>query len=167
MRNRGLQATNRVMGWVEYVRSETEEISITPDRSAENQSRVNHKCLIDISELPYLGHYSDIVDEDGTDGRGYQQLLADARLGKFSHIAIAYVHVFGQTDAEIREAFDTLIALGITIRIASYPILAPEEPDERLLIDMLLDFAQQIAADCSKRFHQRLKQQQQHRFSAN
>src|SRR5258708_1170105 len=141
MSNRDLQPTNRTLGGVEYVR-DAEEFIHAPERSPEHQSRLNHTRLIDDSELPYRGQYNDIFDENETEGQGFHRLLADAQLGKFSHIAIAYVHLFGETDAEIRQAFDTLIALGMTIRIATYPSLHPEEPDGRLIIDVLLSMAQ-------------------------
>ena len=133
--------------------------SLSNGFSAENQSRLNHARLIDGSGLPYLGRYVDTVDEDGSDGQGYQQSLTDARLGKFSHVAIAYVNEFGETDADIRAAFDTLLALGVGIRIATYPNLNAAEPDGRFLVDVLLDVAQFESANVAKRVHEGLIRQ--------
>jgi DNA invertase Pin-like site-specific DNA recombinase len=157
MSNRELQPTNRTLGWVEYVR-DGEEFICSPEHSTENQSRLNHAKLIDGSELSYRGQYSDIFDEHETADQGFQRLLADAQLGKFSHIAIAYVHIFGKTDAEIRQAFDSLIALGLTIRIATYPSLHPEEPDGRLIIDVLLSMAQYESARIARVMQEHMQQ---------
>ena len=135
-----------------------EEFLNAPERSPEHQSRLNHARLIDGSELPYRGQYRDSFDKGRSSSKGYQELLADARLGKFSHIAVAYVHIFGAAAAKIRRAFDTFIALGITIRIATYPQLHPEEPDGRLIIDLLLNMAQYESARISRVIHERMKE---------
>lgn len=66
MNRKKIQASNRVLGWVEYVRDDTLETMHAPERSAEHRIRRNHEQLIDVSGLPYLGRYVDIYGENGS-----------------------------------------------------------------------------------------------------
>src|SRR5215510_5130074 len=115
MRSRKTQMPMLIPGWVEYLRTSDEDAQ-APERSQTSQSRLNHERLIDGSGVPYIGRYADTFTGKSTGRKNYQQMLADARIGKFSHVAIAFVDRFGRNDVEGLRAFDELISLGITIR---------------------------------------------------
>jgi DNA invertase Pin-like site-specific DNA recombinase len=152
MNEQNVEST-KVLGWVEYVRDDASESLHAPERSAEHRIRLNHDRLIDGSGLPYLGRYVETY-EKRSDRTGYKQLVADAQVGKFSHLAIAHINEFGATDAKIQRGFDTLVSLGITIRIATYPSLDPADPDGRTLIDVLLLMVRYEAARTARRVHE-------------
>jgi hypothetical protein len=67
--------------------------------------------------------------------------LSDAREGKFSHVGIAFVDRFGRNDVEGIRAFDELTALGIKVRIATYPSLDSATPDGRMVVGLLFSVA--------------------------
>jgi DNA invertase Pin-like site-specific DNA recombinase len=140
MSRRKFQQPILTSGWVEYLRTSDEDVQ-APERSQASQSRLNHERLIDESGLPYLAKYADIFTGKATDRKDYQRLLADARLGKFSHVAIAFVDRFGRNDVEGLRAFDELMSLGITIRIATYPSLDPTKSDGRMIVGVLFNMA--------------------------
>jgi DNA invertase Pin-like site-specific DNA recombinase len=140
MSKRKGQTLQLTPGWVEYLRTSDEDVQ-APERSQASQSRLNHERLINESGLPCLDKYADIFTGKATDRKNYQRLLADARLGKFSHVAIAFVDRFGRNDIEGLRAFDELISLGITIRIATYPSLDPTKSDGRMIVGVLFNMA--------------------------
>src|SRR6266852_8170498 len=114
-------------GWVIYGRTSHEDAQ-APERSLASQRRLCMERLITGTGLEVLEKYSDIFTGKSTDRKDYQRLLADARDGKFSHVAIAFVDRFGRNDVEGIRAFDELQKLGITMRIATYPRLDPATP---------------------------------------
>ncbi|MHB8628404.1 MAG: recombinase family protein [Aggregatilineales bacterium] len=129
-----------VPGWVEYLRTSDED-SQAPERSQAYQHRLIIDHLIEPSGLPLLGTYADTMSGRKVSRIDYQRLLADARLGKFSHVAIAYVDRLGRNDVEGLRGYDELTAIGIQVRIATYPSLEPEKPDGRMIVGMLFTVA--------------------------
>lgn len=142
-----------VPGWAEYLRTSDEE-SQAPERSQGYQHRLNMQHLIEPSGLPLLATYADTMTGRKVNRINYQRLLADARLGKFSHVAVAFVDRFGRNDIEGLRAYDELIALGIQIRLATYPSLEPEKPDGRMIVAMLFNVAQFESARIAQRTRQ-------------
>jgi DNA invertase Pin-like site-specific DNA recombinase len=125
-----------------------------------SQSRLNHERLIKGSGLPFLGKYADTFTGRATERKNYQRLLADARMGKFSHVAIAFVDRFGRNDIEGLRAFDELVSLGITIRIATYPSLDPAKSDGRMIVGVLFNLSRfesdRIAERCREGMYTKL-----------
>jgi DNA invertase Pin-like site-specific DNA recombinase len=147
-------------GWVEYLRTSDDDAQ-APERSQAGQSRLNHERLINGSGLPFLGRYTDTFTGKVTHRKDYQRLLSDARTGKFSHVAIAFVDRFGRSDIEGLRAFDELIRLGITIRIATYPNLDPAKSDGRMIVGILFNMARfesdRIAERCREGMYTKLQ----------
>ncbi|MCI0709641.1 MAG: recombinase family protein [Chloroflexi bacterium] len=129
-----------VRGWALYLRTSDEEAQ-APERSQTSQRRVIMERLVDPSGVPVIVEYADTYSGRSTDRRNYNQLLEDARLGKFSHVGIAFVDRFGRNDVEGIRAFDELVKLGITARVATYPNLDPATPDGRMIVGMLFSMA--------------------------
>ncbi|MHB8624616.1 MAG: recombinase family protein [Aggregatilineales bacterium] len=142
-----------VPGWVEYLRTSDED-SQAPERSQAYQHRLINDHLIEPSGLPLLDTYPDTMSGKKVSRVNYQRLLSDARLGKFSHVAIAFVDRFGRNDVEGLRAYDELTALGIQVRIATYPSLEPEKPDGRMIVAMLFNVAQFESARTAQRTRQ-------------
>ncbi len=82
-------------GWVIYGRTSDEDAQ-APERSLGSQRRLCMERLIAETNLELLCEYSDIYSGRSTDRKNYQRLLTDAREGKFSHVAIAFVDRFGR-----------------------------------------------------------------------
>ncbi len=128
------------IGWVIYKRTSDEYVQ-TPERSQDSQQHLIEECLIKPSGLPLLKEYCDTETGTTAKRKAYQQLLADARQKKFSHIAVSHVDRFGRDDVEALRAIDELVALGITVRVASYPGLDPANPDGRMIVGVLFNVA--------------------------
>ena len=129
-----------VSGWVMYLRTSDEDAQ-APERSQAGQRRMIHHALIQPSGLPLLDEYVDNYTGRATDRTHYQRLLADAREGKFSHVAVAFADRFGRNDVEALRAIDELTALGVTIRIATDPSLNPADMNGRLFTNILFGMA--------------------------
>lgn len=127
-------------GWALYLRTSDEEAQ-APERSQASQRRMIHEQLCTNSDVPIVAEYADTFSGRATDRRSYQHLMADARLGKFSHVGVAFVDRFGRNDVEGIRAFDELINLGIVVRIATYPSLDPATPDGRMIVGVLFSVA--------------------------
>src|SRR5215475_41312 len=148
-----------VPGWVIYGRTSDEDAQ-APERSLGSQRRLCMERLIAGSGVSLLEEYSDIYSGRATDRKNYQRLLTDARNGKFSHVAIAFVDRFGRNDVEGIRAFDELHKLGVTVRIATYPSLDPATPDGRMIVTMLFGVARfesdRIGQRCREGMHSKL-----------
>src|SRR5258708_9701822 len=127
-------------GWATYLRTSDEDAQ-APERSQASQRRLILERLVEPSGLPIITEYTDIFSGRATDRKDYQRLLADSRLGQFSHVAVAFVDRFGRNDVDGLRAFDELIKLGISVRIATYPSLDASTPDGRMIVGMLFNVA--------------------------
>src|SRR5260221_912765 len=129
-----------ISGWITYGRTSDEDAQ-APERSLASERSLSRERLTNGSGLAQIDDYSDIYTGKSTDRKNYQLLLSDAREGKFSHVAIAFVVRFGRNDVEGIRAFDELNKLGVTVRIATYPSLDPATPDGRMIVTMLFGVA--------------------------
>lgn len=114
--------------WAVYLRVSDENVQY-PERSIPRQRRRIQAVLLDHSDLPVYREYEDWISGRRVDRSGYQQLLADARAGRFSHLALAEGSRFGRDMEEWMRAMRELIELGIQIKPADMPSLDVDTPD--------------------------------------
>jgi DNA invertase Pin-like site-specific DNA recombinase len=136
-------------GYVSYLRTSDEDAQ-APERSQNGQRR-DIKQLVALYTLPDLGEYVDNFTGTTSDRTHYQQMLADARLGKFSHVFASVPDRFGRDDVEALRAIDEMTRLGITVRFASHPDLNPADEDDRLYLNILFGMAKREAAVTARR----------------
>src|SRR5687768_10589030 len=87
-------------GWVAYLRTSDKDAQ-NPEMSQERQRFNIHRSLLSQSDLPFLGEYTDTQSGRYAAKRiGYQQMLRDARAGKFSYVAVENAERFGRNDTE-------------------------------------------------------------------
>ena len=86
-------------GWAIYLRTSNREAQ-NPKMSQERQLFNIQRALLERSNLPVISEYTDIESGTKADRRGYQNLLRDARLGRYSHVAVENAERFGRNDAE-------------------------------------------------------------------
>ena len=122
-----------------------------PERSQDAQRRDIRQRLLNTDNLPDLGAYIDNFTGTSADRRNYQRLLADARLGKFSHVFSAVPDRFGRDDVEALRVIDEMTKLGIVVRFASHPDLDPADEDDRLYLNILFGMAKREAAVTARR----------------
>ena len=137
-------------GWAEYLRTSDEDAQ-APERSQGYQHRSIENVLIAPSCLPLIETYADTMSGKITGRADYQRLLADARLGKFSHLGMYHVDRFGRKDVELLTAVEEILQLGITIRFAFSPGLEPETPEGRMMLTMLTGYAHHESSRTSQR----------------
>jgi DNA invertase Pin-like site-specific DNA recombinase len=89
------QTHSPVPGWATYLRVSDEDKQ-TPERSfAMQRQRINEQLLAK-SELPFLQEYRDMLTGTVANRADYQQMLADAQAGLFSHLALYRADRFGR-----------------------------------------------------------------------
>ncbi|MBZ0280754.1 MAG: recombinase family protein [Anaerolineae bacterium] len=137
-------------GFVKYLRTSDEEVQ-APERSQAAQRRDIQQRLIAYHPILDLGEYVDNYTGTSADRKHYQQMLADARRGKFSHVFAATPDRFGRDDVEALRAIDEMTRLGICVRFASHPDLNPSDPDDRLYLNILFGMAKRESAITGKR----------------
>lgn len=137
-------------GWAEYLRTSDEDAQ-APERSQGYQHRCIENMLIAPSGLPLIDTYADTMSGKITGRADYQRLLADARLGKFSHMGVYHVDRFGRKDVELLTAVSEILDIGITIRFAFSPSLHPETPEGRMMLTMLMGYAHHESSRTSER----------------
>src|SRR5574341_1395282 len=127
-------------GWAIYLRTSTED-NQAPERSQESQRRVIHEQLVANSGLPIFKEYADTYSGRSTDRANYQYMLADARQGKFSHVAVFAIDRFGRNDVECGRAVDELKTLAIKIKIAGYADLDISNASGRMIFGLMSSVA--------------------------
>ncbi len=137
-------------GFVTYLRTSDEEVQ-APERSQDAQRRDIQQRLISYHNLINLGEYKDNYTGTSADRKDYQRMLSDARVGKFSYIFVAVPDRFGRNEAEALRAIDEMASLGVKIRFASHPDLDPEDPDDRLYLNILFGMARRESGVISRR----------------
>jgi DNA invertase Pin-like site-specific DNA recombinase len=137
-------------GWVRYLRTSDKE-SQNPANSQERQRAAIQRRLLDESDLPFIDEYVDNFSGRVPKRTDYQQMLADARAGKFSHVAVENAERFGRNDAEALTAIDELNALGIKVRFADYPERDPVAADDRILISLSFTLARRESMKTGER----------------
>lgn len=108
-----------IPGYVTYLRTSDEDAQ-APERSQAAQRRDIEARLLTIYKLPELGEYVDNFTGTSADRKHYQQMLTDARTGKFSHVFAAVPDRFGRDDVEALRAIDEMTRMGIIVRFASH-----------------------------------------------
>jgi DNA invertase Pin-like site-specific DNA recombinase len=142
-----------VKGWAIYLRTSTDDVQ-NPEASQKRQLDNIQNALVNPSSIPVIEIYRDIESGRKVGRKNYQRMLSDARLGKFSHIAVEAIDRFGRDNAEIVVIFKELTSLGLEIRIANQPSmrLAKDARQDRLLAGILA----LIAQDESERIAERV-----------
>ena len=98
-------------GWATYLRVSDEDKQ-TPERSfAMQRQRIEEHLLIP-SGLQFKCEYKDTLTGMSPNRKDYQQMLADAEAGKFSHLGLYRADRFGRDTVEGLQAATRLIGLG-------------------------------------------------------
>ncbi len=109
-----------------------------------------------------LDEYVDTESGTRSDRKHYQQMLTDARAGKFSSIAVENAERFGRDDTEALRAIDELHELGIAVRFADYPESDPTSADGRIGITLSFSLARRESMKIAERttggVHTKLRQ---------
>lgn len=132
-------------GWAVYLRTSSE------DHQKPELSRARQRSLIDgnvlaHSDLPVIDEYVDVLTGRTANRTGYQRMLADARVGKFSHVIVERADRFGRNDSEALRAIDELNEFGVSVRFANSPDLDPMDPDDRILVALSFTLARRESA---------------------
>jgi site-specific DNA recombinase len=128
-------------GWATYLRVSDEDKQ-SPERSFAMQRQHIQGHLLGKSNEPMYREYTDLLSGTNPNRKDYQQMIADAEAGKFSHLGLYRADRFGRNTVEGLQAATKLISLGIKIRIASMPSLQPENPDGFFMFLIQMGMAQ-------------------------
>ena len=140
VRRRKPQLASPTPGWAIYLRTSDEEAQ-NPEASQARQRYLIQKSVLDRSDLPVIGEYIDLLTGRTPHRTGYQQMLDDARMGRFSHVIVERADRFGRNDTEALRAIDELDAFGVSIRFANQPDLDPMSPDDRVIVALTFTLA--------------------------
>lgn len=133
------------LGWAIYLRTSSEDHQ-KPELSRARQRAIIDGNVLAHSELPVIHEYVDVLTGKTSNRVGYQQLLADARAGKFSHVIVERADRFGRNDTEALRAIDELHEFGVAVRFANSPDLDPIDPDDRVLVALSFTLARRESA---------------------
>lgn len=97
-----------IPGWAMYLRVSNEDKQ-TPERSFAFQRQRIEEHLFAGSEVPFQREYCDILTGTTSKRADYQQMLADAEAGKFSHLALYRADRFGRNAVEGLQAATRLM----------------------------------------------------------
>lgn len=128
-------------GWATYLRVSDEDKQ-TPERSFAFQRQHIQDHLLAPSEVKFKHEYLDMLTGTSPNRKDYQQLLADAEAGKFSHLGLYRADRFGRNAVEGMQAATKLISLGVKLRVANMPSLMPETPDGFFMFLLQMGLAQ-------------------------
>ncbi len=128
-------------GWAIYLRVSDEDKQ-TPERSFAMQRQRIEEHLLAESNVPLKREYCDILTGTTPKRADYQEMLADAQRGAFSHLALYRADRFGRNAMEGLQAATRLISVGIKIRVAHMPSLCPETPDGFFMFMLQMGLAQ-------------------------
>jgi len=106
------------------------------------QRRSIQKQLLVPSTLALRQEYRDKLTGTSPNRADYQQMLADAEAGLFSHLGLYRADRFGRNAAEGLQAATKLIGLGVKLRVANMPSLTPETPDGFFMFLLQMGLAQ-------------------------
>lgn len=127
-------------GWAVYLRTSDEEAQ-NPKASQARQRFLIEKAVLERSEMPVFGEYVDILTGRTPHRTSYQNMLDDARMGKFSHVIVERADRFGRNDTEALRAIDELDEFGVAVRFANQPDLNPMSPDDRVIVALSFTLA--------------------------
>jgi len=132
-------------GWAVYLRTSSDE-NQKPELSRGRQRTMIEMNVLGVSDLPVVGEYVDVLTGKDPRRKAYQQMLTDARVGKFSHVIVERADRFGRNDTEALRAIDELHEFGIAVRFANTPDLDPIDPDDRVLVTLTFALARRESA---------------------
>lgn len=132
-------------GWAIYLRTSSEDHQ-KPELSRARQRSIIDGNVLAHSDLPVIDEYIDVLTGKTPKRTGYQRLLADARVGKFSHVIVERADRFGRNDTEALRAIDELHEFGVAVRFANSPDLDPMDPDDRVLVALSFTLARRESA---------------------
>lgn len=132
-------------GWAIYLRTSSDE-NQKPELSRERQRTMITMSVLAASDLPVYNEYIDVLTGKDPRRKAYQQMLADARAGKFSHVVVERADRFGRDDTEALRAIDELDRFGVAVRFANTPDLDPTDPDDRVLVTLTFALARRESA---------------------
>lgn len=127
-------------GWAVYLRTSDEEAQ-NPEASQARQRYLIQKSVLDRSDLPVIDEYIDLLTGRTPRRTGYQRMLEDARVGRFSHVIVERADRFGRNDTEALRAIDELDGFGVAVRFANQPDLDPMSPDDRVIVALSFTLA--------------------------
>lgn len=137
--------------WAIYLRTSSEDHQ-KPELSRARQRSIIDGNVLAHSDLPVIDEYIDVLTGKTPKRTGYQRLLADARVGKFSHVIVERADRFGRNDTEALRAIDELHEFGVAVRFANSPDLDPMDPDDRVLVALSFTLAR-VSLPCSVCVH--------------
>lgn len=138
-------------GWALYLRTSNMETQNPANSQRRQRHAIKHNLLRD-SNLPVIEEYVDNLSGASTKHRpAYLQLLSDARIGRFSHVAVENAERFGRNDTEALTTIDELHALGISVRFADYPELDPINADDRIMVSISFTLARRESMKLGQR----------------
>jgi DNA invertase Pin-like site-specific DNA recombinase len=120
----------------------SDEDKQTPERSFAMQRQRIQERLLAPSDIKFKREYRDMLTGTSPNRKDYQQMLADAETGHFSHLGLYRADRFGRNAAEGLQAATKLIGLGIKLRVANMPTLTPETPDGFFMFLISMGLAQ-------------------------
>jgi len=129
------------LGWATYLRVSDEDKQ-TPERSFAMQRQRIQEQLLNTSKVPHFKEYTDLLSGTTPNRKDYQKMLADAEVGRFSHLGLYRADRFGRNTMEGLQAATKLISLNVKIRVANMPSLMPEEPDGFFMFLLQMGMAQ-------------------------
>jgi DNA invertase Pin-like site-specific DNA recombinase len=132
-------------GWAVYLRTSSDE-NQKPELSRERQRTMIAMSVLATSDMPVHAEYIDVLTGKDPRRKAYQQMLADARAGKFSHVVVERADRFGRNDTEALRAIDELHQHGVAVRFANTPDLDPIDPDDRVLVTLTFALARRESA---------------------
>lgn len=132
-------------GWAVYLRTSSDE-NQKPELSRERQRTMITMSVLAASDMPVYHEYIDVLTGKDPRRKAYQQMLADARAGKFSHVVVERADRFGRDDTEALRAIDELHRFGVAVRFANTPDLDPMDPDDRVLVTLTFALARRESA---------------------
>jgi DNA invertase Pin-like site-specific DNA recombinase len=124
-------------GWALYLRVSDEDRQ-SPERSFAMQRDEIRRTLLRDSELPIVAEYEDRLTGTNYDRDQFQQMLAEAEAGRFTHLALYRVDRFGRDTAEGLTVAKRLRGWGVHVVPASNPSLDITTPDGWMLFTILL-----------------------------
>lgn len=127
-------------GWAIYLRTSSDE-NQKPELSRARQRQAIEEYVLKRSDMPIYKEYVDVLTGKTADRRGYQEMLNDARSGKFSHVVVERADRFGRNDTEALRAVDELHEYGVAVRFANQPGLDPMDVDQRVFATMAFSLA--------------------------
>jgi DNA invertase Pin-like site-specific DNA recombinase len=144
-RNKTKAVTTPQAGWAVYLRTSSDEKQ-KPEMSRARQRFAIEENVIKRSDMPVIDEYVDVLTGKTPNRDGYQRLLADARVGRFSHVIVERADRFGRNDTEALRAIDELHEFGVAVRFANSPDLDPMDPDDRVIVALSFTLARRESA---------------------